>query len=99
PLPAPTHHAAAAVIDGRLFVVGGYSGGRLSWTPLRTVYEYDETRNSWSTRAPLRLARGRLAVATVGGRLHAVGGSGGSARGAHEGYEPPPARVPAPPPM
>ncbi len=99
PLPAPTHHAAAAVIDGRLFVVGGYSGGRLSWTPLRTVYEYDETRNSWSTRAPLRLARGGLAVATVGGRLHAVGGSGDSASAAHEVYEPTPDRWTDAPPM
>jgi len=99
PLPAPTHHAAAAVIDGRLFVVGGYSGGRVSWTPLRTVYEYDETRNSWSTRAPLRLARGGLAVATVGGRLHAVGGSGDSASAAHEVYEPTPDRWTDAPPM
>src|SRR5262249_61439616 len=31
PLPAPTHHAAAAVVDGRLFVAGGYGGGRLGW--------------------------------------------------------------------
>jgi N-acetylneuraminic acid mutarotase len=99
PLPAPTHHTAAAVIDGRLFVVGGYSGGRVSWTPLRTVYEYDETRNSWSTRAPLRLARGGLAVATVGGRLHAVGGSGDSASAAHEVYEPTPDRWTDAPPM
>ena len=60
PLPAPTHHAAAAVVDGRLFVVGGYGGGRVSGTPLRTVYEYDEARSSWATRAPLRQARGAL---------------------------------------
>lgn len=87
PLPAPTHHAAAAVIDGRLFVVGGYSGGRVSWTPLRTVYEYDETRSSWATRAPLRQPRGGLAVVALGGRLHAVGGSADSASAAHEVYE------------
>jgi len=99
PLPAPTHHAAAAVVDGRLFLVGGYSGGRVSWTPLRTVYEYDEVRNSWSTRAPLRQARGGLAVATLGGRLHAVGGSGDSASAAHEVYEPTPDRWTDAPPM
>jgi len=99
PLPAPTHHAAAAVIDGRLFVVGGYSGGRVSWTPLRTVYEYDEARSSWSTRAPLRQARGGLAVVALGGRLHAVGGSGDSASAAHEVYEPTPDRWTDAPPM
>jgi len=99
PLPAPTHHASAAVIDGRLFVVGGFSGGRVSWTPLRTVYEYDETRSSWATRAPLRHARGALAVVALGGRLHAVGGSGDSASAAHEVYEPTPDRWTDAPPM
>jgi N-acetylneuraminic acid mutarotase len=99
PLPAPTHHAAAAVVDGRLFVVGGYSGGRVSWTALRTVYEYDEARNSWSTRAALRQARGGLAVVALGGRLHAVGGSGDSASAAHEVYEPTPDRWTDAPPL
>lgn len=99
PLPAPTHHAAAAVIDGRLFVVGGYSGGRMSWSPLRTVYEYDDARNSWATRAPLRQARGGLAVVALGGRLHAIGGSGDSASAAHEIYDPTPDRWTDGPPM
>jgi N-acetylneuraminic acid mutarotase len=99
PLPAPTHHAAAAVIEGRLFVIGGYSGGRVSWTPLRTVYEYDEARSSWATRAPLRQARGGLAVVALGGRLHAVGGSGDSASAAHEIYERTPDRWTDGPPM
>jgi len=88
PLPAATHHAAAAVVGGRLYVAGGHGGGRVSWTPLRTVYEYDETRNSWATRAPLRLARGGLAMIALGSRLHAVGGAGDSVSNAHEVYDP-----------
>jgi N-acetylneuraminic acid mutarotase len=99
PLPAPTHHAAAAAIDGRLFVVGGYSGGRLGSSALRTVYEYDEARRSWATRAPLKQARGGLAVVALGGRLHAVGGSDDSASAAHEIYEPTPDRWTDGPPM
>ena len=99
PLPAPTHHAAAGVIDGRLFVVGGYGGGRASGTPLRTVYEYDEARSSWATRAPLKEARGALAVVTLGDRLHAIGGSGDSVTAAHEVYEPLPDRWTDGPPM
>ena len=99
PLPAATHHAAAAVVGGRLYVAGGYGGGRVSWTPLRTVYEYDEARSSWSTRAPLRQGRGGLAVVALGGRLHAVGGSGDSASAAHEIYERTPDRWTDAPPM
>src|SRR5207247_528095 len=78
---------AAAVVDGRLFVAGGYAG-RVGWTPLATVYEYDAARNSWATRAPLRTPRGALALVALDGRLHAVGGSGASATGAHEIYDP-----------
>jgi N-acetylneuraminic acid mutarotase len=88
PLPAPTHHAAAAVVGGRLYLAGGYGGGRLSWSPLRTVYEYDEARNSWATRAPLRQARGALAMVGLGSRLHAVGGAGDGVSNAHEVYDP-----------
>ncbi len=89
PLPAPTHHPGAAVVNGRLFVAGGYSGRAiLRWTPLATVYEYDEARNSWATRAPLGSPRGALAVVALGGRLHAIGGSNGQVTGAHEVYDP-----------
>jgi N-acetylneuraminic acid mutarotase len=88
PLPAATHHAAAAVVDGRLFVAGGYGGGRLSRTPLRIVYEFEEARNSWATRAPLRLPRGGLAMVALGNRLHAVGGAADGTSNAHEVYDP-----------
>src|SRR4029453_298190 len=30
-LPIPVHHAAAAVVGDRLFVIGGYTGGRSRW--------------------------------------------------------------------
>jgi N-acetylneuraminic acid mutarotase len=88
PLPAPMHHAAAGVVDGRLFVVGGFGGGRVTWRPLQTVYEYDEARSSWATRAPLREPRGGLAVVALRGRLHAIGGSSDGVSATHEIYEP-----------
>jgi N-acetylneuraminic acid mutarotase len=99
PLPAATHHAAAAVVGGRLYVAGGYGGGRVSWTPLRTVYEYDEARNSWATRAPLRQARGGLAMVALGSRLHAVGGAADSTSNVHEVYDPDADRWADAPPM
>ena len=88
PLPAPVHHPAAAVLDGRLFVVGGYGDRLPPWRVERTVYEYDPARSSWATRAPLNIARGALAAAVVGNRIHAVGGADGSALDVHEAYDP-----------
>jgi len=87
PLPEPLHHPAAAAVGDRLFVVGGYTGGRLRWTPSAAVYEYDFSRDAWMTRAEMPTARGALAVAVLDGRLHALGGSGEEVTGAHEVYD------------
>ena len=88
PLPVTVHHATAAVVDNRLFVVGGYSGGRVQWTPLETVYEFVGERGVWEARAPMPTPRGGLAVAVLGGRLHALGGSAARVTNAHEVYDP-----------
>jgi N-acetylneuraminic acid mutarotase len=88
PLPASVHHAAAATVGDRLFVVGGYGGGRVQWEAQPTVLEYDAGRDRWDVRAPLPTPRGGLAVAVLGGRLHAVGGSAGGPTAAHEIYDP-----------
>jgi N-acetylneuraminic acid mutarotase len=56
--------------DGRIYVVGGYNdSGYLS-----TVEVYDPSTNTWSTTAPLHIARAGLDVASVGNRLLAIGG-------------------------
>ena len=86
-LPAPVHHAAAAVVDNRLFVVGGYAGGRVRWTPQNAVYEFVRERGAWEARAPLPTPRGALAVAVLGGRIHALGGSGDRVSNAHDVYD------------
>jgi N-acetylneuraminic acid mutarotase len=87
PYPVPVHHAAAAVVSGRLFVVGGYTGGRVGWTRLASVHEYDPARNVWVQRASMLTQRGALAAATVGERLHALGGDVDGVTGAHEVYD------------
>jgi N-acetylneuraminic acid mutarotase len=88
PLPVAVHHAAAAVVGDRLFVVGGFTGGRVRWTALETVYEFVPARGTWEARAPMPTPRGGLAVAVVGGRIHALGGSGADVTNAHEVYDP-----------
>lgn len=87
PLPSPVHHAAAVVADGRLFVIGGFADRMPPWRAQRTVYEYEPGRNSWSTRAPLLIARGAHGAAAVNGRIHVVGGSHGGIMNAHEMYD------------
>ena len=88
PLPEPVHHAAAAVVGGRLYVVGGYTGGRMGWTRSAALFEYDPVRGTWITRAPMPTARGALAAVAMGNRLHALGGDADGVTGAHEVFDP-----------
>jgi N-acetylneuraminic acid mutarotase len=87
-LPVPLHHTAAAVAADRLFVVGGFTGGRVRWTPVAAVYEYDFVRDTWTPRAEMPTPRGALAAASLDGRIHALGGSADEPTGAHEVYDP-----------
>jgi N-acetylneuraminic acid mutarotase len=87
-LPVAVHHPAAAVVNGRLFVIGGYTGGRIRWTASQLVFEYEATRNAWTTRMPMPTPRGALAVAVLNGRIHALGGSAEALFQTHEVYDP-----------
>jgi N-acetylneuraminic acid mutarotase len=87
-LPIAVHHAAAVAVGDRLFVLGGYTGGRVRWTALDSVWEWSEARGSWEKRPPMPTARGGLAAVTLGEKIHALGGSVADALNAHEVYDP-----------
>ena len=71
PAPAPRNSAAGAVIDGRLYLVGGRTvgGGNMD-----RLDRYDPRADRWDALAPLPQASGGLAAAALGGRLYAFGG-------------------------
>ena len=75
PMPVGLHHVGIGVVDGRLYVIGGYSKSGLSvWNPMTTVYAYDPATDSWVERAPMPTARGALSVTEHDGKLYAIGG-------------------------
>lgn len=77
PLPVGLHHAAAATVGNRLFVVGGFSASLFSvWQPVSTLFEYARVSETWIERAPMPTPRGALAVTVFDGKLFAVGGYG-----------------------
>jgi N-acetylneuraminic acid mutarotase len=75
PLPSARGGAAGAILNGQLYVVGGYAG---STTGVTTVQSYDPTANSWTSRAPLPIGRTNAGIGVVNGILYLVGGFGGS---------------------
>jgi len=56
-----------------LMYVGGYDRGEC----MNSVESFDLTTNTWSPMKPMLVARGRFAVAEMGGCLYACGGSNG----------------------
>ena len=77
--PTPRNSAASAVIDGKIYVVGGRQAlkqpdGSLRQVNVATLEVYDPSANRWTTRAPMPQAQGGLAASTLGGKLYVFGG-------------------------
>lgn len=84
---ASREHLTAQAVDGRIYVIGG----RWQGVNVDTVEVYDPASDSWQTLAPMPTARGGLASAVIGGRIHVVGGEDLAARttfAEHEVYDP-----------
>ena len=94
PLPADTgfnlrQYAGTAVLDGKVYVVGGDTG---SSGDRATLLRYDPALNTWTTLAPMPLgARYALGAAALNGKIYAVGGTtvaGATALARVEEYDP-----------
>ncbi len=72
-MPTPRAGAAAAVVDGKIYVVGGVSGGLLN-QPVGAVEEYDPATNTWTRKVDMPTPRVFLSVTAVGDRIYAIGG-------------------------
>ncbi len=77
-LPVGLHHAGSAVVDGALYVVGGFNkSDDTPWNPSDRVFRFDPASETWVERAPLPTPRGGLAVTTLQGKLFAISGYNG----------------------
>lgn len=69
--PQPRRHAALAVLDDRVHLLGGLdTAGR----PTETHWVYEPNAGSWSLDEPLSSPRAALAAVAWEGSLHVVGG-------------------------
>jgi N-acetylneuraminic acid mutarotase len=85
-LDAPVNHAGLVVLEGNLYVVGGYSGPDNRPTDRLTVVNL--ATGTIRQAAPLPTPRGALAAAALDGRIHAVGGTTESSVRDHDVYDP-----------
>lgn len=76
PLATRRNAAAAAVLDGKLYVIGGRAPGirATDQSSLASVEVYDPATDTWRAGPDLPAARSGAAAVVVGGRLYLLGG-------------------------
>jgi N-acetylneuraminic acid mutarotase len=89
PMPTKRGAAAAAALNGKIYVIGGArmmpDSEETSIHPARrhmvvgAVEEYDPATNTWRARASLPTPRNHHVVAAAGGRIWVIGGRIGAA--------------------
>ncbi|MBM3450095.1 MAG: kelch-like protein [Armatimonadetes bacterium] len=76
--PVPLHHAMAASVAGKVYIVGGEMYGAGSGRPeeyIDFVYELDlAAGNTWRRRAAMPTKRSGGGAAVLGGRIYVAGG-------------------------
>ena len=68
-LPTPRYGLAVAVVNNRIFAIGGFNGNTLS-----TVEEYNSSNDIWITRTAMPTARMGFAIGVVNNKIYAIGG-------------------------
>jgi N-acetylneuraminic acid mutarotase len=77
PVPMPLHHAMAAAVSGRLYVIGGEFDGAGTGRPevyLDTVYELNPTVGAWRRRSLMPTARSGGGATVMDGKIYVAGG-------------------------
>lgn len=83
PMPMPRGHMGAAVLDGKIYVVGGQFHHDNHRRDLAYVHRYDPGPDKWTEMAPLPFAVSHIELSTVvwKGRIYIFGGRSDSKTG------------------
>jgi N-acetylneuraminic acid mutarotase len=78
PMPTPRIGLSLAVLNNKIYAIGGatYSDGKL--IALNTVEEYDPETDSWRSCESMPTPRGWLCTEVVSGTIYAIGGWNGT---------------------
>ncbi len=76
PLPTPRSEVASAVLDDKIFLIGGFTA---SGQNSNTVQVYDSARDLWEAMPALPQARDHAMAAALAGRVYVFGGGLGDA--------------------
>ena len=72
PMPTKRSQLNANVVNGKIYLIGGRTGGQYSTVDLNEVY--DPETDSWTTKAPIPYPVVLYASAVVDGKIYVMGG-------------------------
>jgi N-acetylneuraminic acid mutarotase len=67
-MPNHTAYAASCVVNGKIYIVGGW------WYPGTKVLVYDPVTDSWETKSPMPTGRDYLMCGALDDKIYAIGG-------------------------
>ena len=73
-LPTPRGALGAAVVDGKIYAIGGSGVGG----DVGTTEQYDTSTDAWVPRSPMPMPRDHIAIAVLDGKIYVSGGRLGS---------------------
>jgi N-acetylneuraminic acid mutarotase len=87
PLPSPRHHVNAAVVSGKIYVLGGLVTN--GFNAIGDTIVYDPSTNVWSplTSMPAGTERGGATTGVVGSKIYVAGGYRGGAVSEFSAYD------------
>src|SRR6478609_909351 len=68
--PEPDEELYSAVLDGKMYVIGGWGEGKARGVN----YEYDPATDAWTKKAPMPRPAHHAALAASNGKIYAFGG-------------------------
>lgn len=74
-MPTPRSALCSAVVNGRIYVIGGANGGGANGAVSATVEAYDPVADQWTRLQPMPTARFGLSCSALNGAIYAVAGA------------------------
>jgi N-acetylneuraminic acid mutarotase len=74
PAPVPLHHANVAVVDGKIYILGGIKGPIFGGVPTGLSFQYDIASNKWKEISPMPYGLGSAAIGVHKKKIYLAGG-------------------------
>jgi N-acetylneuraminic acid mutarotase len=74
PIPTARTGLGVAVVDEKIYAIGGFNGANGQWHFVNTNEVYDPKTDSWTTKRPMPTSRESFGIAVYQNKIYVIGG-------------------------